>query len=185
MKFMALVLGGTAEKVYGLGAGVRDLSFPDYPGFEKYTVTCGLLKKHGAEEWELQAPLGMLKDSLDMTPEDRGALAKAITAAEVKGCRRFLIVGGTDSMCIDAEYLHLQGYGGKSTIVFTGSLQPYVMNLSDFEFNLGGAIVATRTLTAGVYIVMHGNVFRWNECKKNPETGQFERREPFYETKHP
>lgn len=186
MKILALVLGGTPEKVYGLGAGVRDLSFPNYPGFEKYTVTNGLFQKHGVEDYSrVLCPLDELKDSLDITDDDRtrvvGIISTNITSG---GANRFLVIHGSDSMVETAEYLGFR-VSEPATVVLTSSLQPYVVKDSDFEFNLGGAIVATKMLPPGVYIVMHGNIFRWNECRKNPETGQFERHEPFYATKHP
>ena len=61
-----------------------------------------------------------------------------------------------------------------NTVILTGALQPTRMRDSDAEFNLGGAIIATQTCPAGVYIVMHGRIFPWDRCRKNPQSGQFE-----------
>ena len=186
MKIQALVLGGTAEKVYGLGAGVRDLSFPSYSGLEDHTATHRLLRRYGVEDCVgVWYPLDELKDSLDLTDDDRVRIASFISSNTNKdGSGRFLVVHGTGTMIETAAYLALR-VAESVTVVLTGSLQPYVLKDSDFEFNLGGAVVAVKVLPPGVYIVMHGNIFRWNECRKNPETGQFERKEPFYATKHP
>ena len=51
---------------------------------------------------------------------------------------------------------------------------PYKFGSSDGLFNLGSALVFVQTLPAGVYIVMNGRVFPWNQVRKNKEQGVFE-----------
>ena len=51
---------------------------------------------------------------------------------------------------------------------------PYVFRNSDGLFNLGAALAFAQTLPAGVYIVMNGKYFNWDNARKNKEIGEFE-----------
>jgi L-asparaginase len=61
------------------------------------------------------------------------------------------------------------------TIVLTGAMVPYAFGSSDGLFNLGSALSFVQVLPAGVYIAMNGQHFAWDGCRKNRETGVFER----------
>ena len=61
------------------------------------------------------------------------------------------------------------------TIVMTGAMIPYAFGTSsDGFFNLGSALAFVQTLPKGVYIVMNGRYFLWNNVRKNKKTGFFE-----------
>ena len=45
---------------------------------------------------------------------------------------------------------------------------------SDGFFNLGSALAFVQTLQPGVYIVMNGRYFNWDNVKKNRASGYFE-----------
>ena len=60
------------------------------------------------------------------------------------------------------------------TIVLTGAMVPYAFGSSDGLFNLGSALSFAQALPAGVYIAMNGRAFRWDDVRKNRETGVFE-----------
>jgi L-asparaginase len=60
------------------------------------------------------------------------------------------------------------------TIVLTGAMIPYKFGSSDGLFNLGGALAYVQTLPPGVYIVMNGRCFSWDNVRKNRTTGRFE-----------
>ncbi|WP_062150239.1 asparaginase domain-containing protein [Beggiatoa leptomitoformis] len=111
-----------------------------------------------------------LKDSLDMTLEDRQALyIQANLAQEDK----ILITHGTDTMGETARYLgerHLQ-----KTIVLLGAMIPYCFKQSDSLFNLGFALASVQCLPHGVYVAMNGQVFTWDNVVKNKLKGVFER----------
>ena len=51
---------------------------------------------------------------------------------------------------------------------------PYKFGASDGLFNLGSALTAAQILKNGVYIAINGNVFKWDEVKKNRKKGIFE-----------
>lgn len=111
----------------------------------------------------------MRKDSLDMTPEDRQRIRKAIQEDPEE---RILITHGTDTMTDTA--LCLRGIPDK-TIVLTGSLAPARFRESDAIFNIGYAIAAVQTLPEGVYICMNGRVYAPDNVRKNRETNRFEK----------
>ena len=52
---------------------------------------------------------------------------------------------------------------------------PYAFGSSDGMFNLGSALSFVQVLPPGVYIAMNGQYFRWDQVRKNKQTGVFER----------
>jgi L-asparaginase len=62
----------------------------------------------------------------------------------------------------------------EKTIVLTGSAVPFAAEKSDAMFNLGGAVITVQKLPNGVYVVMNGRIFQWNNVRKNLKTGRFE-----------
>ncbi|HBV06454.1 MAG TPA: asparaginase, partial [Gemmatimonadetes bacterium] len=62
----------------------------------------------------------------------------------------------------------------KKTIVLTGAMIPIAFGSSDGLFNLGGALTAVQVIPAGVYVIMNGCVFHWDNVQKNQRTGVFE-----------
>lgn len=59
--------------------------------------------------------------------------------------------------------------------MLTGALIPYAFGTSsDGFFNLGSALAFVQVLQPGVYIVMNGRFFNWDNVEKNRETGYFE-----------
>ncbi len=62
----------------------------------------------------------------------------------------------------------------QQTIVLTGAMIPYAFGSSDGMFNLGSALSFAQTLPPGVYVAMNGRHFRWDQVRKNRQTGVFE-----------
>ncbi len=101
----------------------------------------------------------------------------ALGRCKVEQCKnakesRIIITHGTDTMEVTASVLG-QSVENK-TIVITGALIPYKFGSSDGLFNLGSALAFVQTLPSGVYIVMNGRYFHWNNVRKNRKTGEFE-----------
>jgi len=115
----------------------------------------------------------MMVDSLEMTDEDRGIILEQCRKAPQQ---RIIITHGTDTMEVTAHVLG-QAIHDK-TIVLTGAMIPYKFGSSDGLFNLGGALAYVQTLGPGVYIVMNGRCFSWDNVRKNRTTGQFEELSP-------
>lgn len=115
----------------------------------------------------------MMIDSLDMTENDRHAIAE--NCAQVKQ-DRILITHGTDTMVETAKVLAKKI--PNKTIVLTGAMVPYKFGCSDGLFNLGSALAFVQTLSTGVYIAMNGRYFKWNNVRKNKQKGEFEEIQP-------
>jgi L-asparaginase len=111
----------------------------------------------------------MLKDSLQMAREDREEiLKKCLTCLENK----IIVTHGTDTMVETARVLGNNAEG--KTIVLVGAMIPYAFGASDALFNLGCAFSAVQALQQGVYVTMNGKIFRWDNVRKNRESGEFE-----------
>ncbi|MCX6122387.1 MAG: asparaginase domain-containing protein [Ignavibacteriales bacterium] len=111
----------------------------------------------------------MLVDSLEMTDADR-----QIIVEQSRKCKedRIVITHGTDTMEETAKVLGQASLD--KTIVLTGAMVPYKFGSSDGLFNLGSALAFAQTLPRGVYIVMNGRYFTWDNVKKNKKIGEFE-----------
>jgi L-asparaginase len=159
---LIITTGGTFDKEYARGAGVRSLSFGPQTAvidtFGRVVVP---------PDWQVTRLLA--KDSLDMTDEDRVKIAEACVASP---CSSIVITHGTDTMVETAAVIAIKKL--VKTIVLTGAAQPARMRDSDADFNLGFAAASALCKPPGVYVAMNGSVFDWNQTRKNPETGVFE-----------
>lgn len=155
-----LVTGGTFDKTYDEISGT--LSF-------KNTHVEEMLRL-GRSSVEVTVETVMLIDSLQMTDEDRLAVARRCRECPESA---IVITHGTDTMVETAAVL-AQNVAGK-TIVLTGAMVPYAFGSSDGLFNLGSALSFVQVLPAGVYVAMNGTHFPWNAVRKNRERGTFER----------
>ncbi|MEM1125294.1 MAG: asparaginase domain-containing protein [Bacteroidota bacterium] len=108
------------------------------------------------------------KDSLDLTDEDRAAIAERVRAVP---SRRVLITHGTDTMVHTAQALYPVG---DKTVVLVGSLTPARFKGTDAVFNIGFAWSAVQTLPCGVYVAMNGQVFSPDHVRKNRAANRFE-----------
>ncbi len=158
-----LCTGGTFDKAYGSGSGVRDFSFPEE------TAVLGIVTRLGIRNIEVSYKSETAKDSLDITDDDRSAIATWCAQSPHKSC---VVIHGTDTMIKTASVIARRC--PSKVVVLTGSLQPARMRDTDAEFNFGGALIAAQISLPGVYIVMSGTIYKWDKCKKNLITGQFE-----------
>lgn len=159
MTIRVFVTGGTFDKEYNEIEG--KLYFKD-------THVSEMLRL-GRSNVKLEVQTLMLKDSLDLTENDRKSIVnKCAGAAE----ERIVITHGTDTMELTAQALGKASLG--KTIVLTGAMVPYKFGSSDGLFNLGSALAFVQTLPYGVYIAMNGKFFPWDNVRKNRKTGEFE-----------
>ncbi len=153
------VTGGTFDKEYNELNG--QLFFKDTHIQE--------ILKLGRCKVDLSIRTLMLVDSLEMTDTDRNIILESCKRAEEE---RIIITHGTDTMTNTAKVL-AENTEGK-TIVITGAMIPYKFGSSDGLFNLGSALAFAQTLPHGIYIAMNGRCFKWDNVKKNRQTGYFE-----------
>lgn len=110
-----------------------------------------------------------LLDSLDMRDTDR---ARVLAACQASAESAIVIVHGTDTM---QETAHLVGTAAlDKTVVITGAMIPYAIAGSDAQFNFGFACGIAKALPHGTYIAMNGQIFNWDNVRKNRRAGLFE-----------
>ncbi len=159
------ITGGTFDKEYNFITG--ELYFKDTHLKEMF--------ERGRCTLDIDIKTLMMVDSLEMTDADRDIV--------VHNCRKtsskhILITHGTDRIVETAKVLADANIEGK-TMVLTGAMVPYAFGTSsDGFFNLGSALAFVQTLSPGVYIVMNGRYFDWDNVKKNRRTGNFEEVNP-------
>lgn len=159
MAIRIYVTGGTFDKEYDMING--KLYFEDTHLSEIFEL--------GRSTVDVSIRTLMMIDSLDMTTEDRETITNNCKKAEQD---QIIITHGTDTMVVTAK--HLASAKINKTIVLTGALIPYKFGSSDGLFNLGSALAFVQCLPAGVYIVMNGRYFNWDNVQKNKSTGFFE-----------
>jgi len=153
------VTGGTFDKEYDeihATLDFRDTHLPE-------------MLEMGRSKLDVRVETLMLIDSLEMTDEDRSAIASRCSAVEEP---HIVLTHGTDTMVETASVL--ADRVPEKTIVLTGAMIPIAFGSSDGLFNLGGALAVVQVLPPGVYITMNGRVFKWDNVRKNRETGVFE-----------
>lgn len=111
----------------------------------------------------------MMKDSLEMTSEDRDAIVKACKTTRADN---IIITHGTDTMVETAIKIGQENID--KTIVLVGAMIPYVFKHSDAAFNIGFALAAAQIKTKGVYIAMNGTLFDYDKVVKNKELAEFQ-----------
>ncbi len=160
MVVQLFVTGGTFDKDYNFLTG--ELSFKDSRVSE--------MLHRGRCTVDFDVKTLMMLDSLEMTEEDRQII---VHNCKKSAHERIVITHGTDRMVETAKNL-AQAEIAK-TIVLTGAMIPYAFGMSsDGFFNLGSALAFVQTLPHGVYVVMNGRYFDWNNVRKNLQTGTFE-----------
>ena len=153
------VTGGTFDKEYNELTGelfFQETHLPD-------------MLRLGRCRLEVAVDTLMMIDSLQMTDAHRQVILERCAAAAEE---RIVITHGTDTMERTAQALG-EELSGK-TVVLTGAMVPYKFGSSDGMFNLGTALGFVQTLPSGVYVVMNGRCFLWNQARKNREEGIFE-----------
>jgi len=155
------VTGGTFDKEYNFITG--ELYFKDTHLKEMF--------ERGRSTMDIDIKTLMMVDSLEMTDEDRNIVLHNCRKAS---SNRILLTHGTDRMVETAKVLAEAEIPDK-TIVVTGAMVPYAFGTSsDGFFNLGSALAFVQTLAPGVYVVMNGRYFDWDNVRKNRNTGNFE-----------
>lgn len=159
MQVRILITGGTFDKHYDALQGELTFQNTHLPKILE-NVRCTL---------PVELEINQLIDSLEMVMENRIKILESCRQAPEE---HILVTHGTDTMAETARVLGSAGL--KKTVVLTGAMVPYTVVGSDALFNLGFALSAVQLLEPGVYIAMNGQVFTWDNVRKNKERGEFE-----------
>ena len=157
-KLLIITTGGTIDKIY----------FDDKSDYQigEPQISQILHAMHVAFDFEVTAL--MRKDSLHIGDKERQLIRATVAASDAS---HILITHGTDSMVETATVL---GDLENKTIVLTGALNPARFRDSDAVFNIGCAVGAVQSLSAGVYIAMNGKVWDPEHVRKNRRQNRFE-----------
>ncbi len=152
------VTGGTFDKEYDEING--KLFFKDSHVAEMLRL--------GRSQLPVEIRTLMMIDSLEMTDEDRQLILQSCRTCKED---RIVITHGTDTM--EQTALVLGNAKLDKTIVLTGAMIPYKFGSSDGLFNLGSALAFAQTLPKGVFVVMNGQYFDFDNVRKDRRTGEF------------
>jgi L-asparaginase len=159
MSIRIIVTGGTFDKRYDEIEGTLTFHETHLPAIlSQVRVTV-----------PVHVETNQLIDSLHMTMQDRLRILEACRQAPES---QLIVTHGTDTIVETAQLLGEAELA--KTIVLTGAMVPYTVFGSDSLFNLGGSVTAVQLLAHGVYVVMNGRVFDWNNVRKNRQSGTFE-----------
>ena len=160
MKMRIIITGGTFDKHYDEIKGRLTFKGTHLPEILK-RIRCTA---------PISLEINQLIDSLEMKDKNRKKILESCRNAKEKN---IVITHGTDTMIETAKVLGTADLG--KVIVLTGAMIPYAIAQSDAVFNLGCAISAAQLLDPGVYVAMNGQIFCWNNVRKNYNDGVFER----------
>ncbi|MGE5086101.1 MAG: asparaginase domain-containing protein [Bacillota bacterium] len=113
------------------------------------------------------------KDSLYMTDADRSLICATIKDQMQRGCP-IVVLHGTDTMHVTAEYCFHEISTPTVPVVFTGAMIPMGFDDSDASQNVTEALLAAKLMPPGFYISFHNQVFIAPKVRKNREKGTFE-----------
>lgn len=166
MNTRIIVTGGTLDKIHDPIA--ESLTFADKSHVPR------ILLEVRAENVTVEQL--MMVDSLDMTKTHQRQILDAIINSPEN---RIVITHGTSRMAKTAEFLtEAVNMFPDKVVVITGALRPFSFFPSESSFNLGGAILASRVLPQGVYVVMNGRLFTADgKIEKDRYTGIFNGKE--------
>lgn len=159
MSIRILVTGGTFDKEYDEINGKLDFEETHVPE----------MLKLGRCTVPIEVRTIMMVDSLEMTEADRAVIVHNIKTVPEP---QIVITHGTDTMAETAAYIAKEKID--KTIILTGAMIPYKFGSSDGFFNLGSSLAFAQVLPVGVYVVMNGRYYNWDNVRKNKKTGTFE-----------
>ncbi len=163
-RIYVLAAGGTIEKVYSEQQGSV------YNREQKLDAYLKRLRMHA--DTDILVTHLMNKDSLDMTEEDR---QRVVAAVWERLDAPIVITHGTDTMVETGLRVKAAVTGLKHPVVLTGAMSPLGFEGSDGLQNLTESFLAARILPAGVYVVMHNEVFPVEHVRKDREHARFVR----------
>ncbi len=158
-KILIISTGGTFSKVYNPINGKLEIDSQPHA------------LEDIANKWRCEFEILNIiaKDSLDMTNHDRLELLGTINLSSYQN---IIVVHGTDTMDITAEYLAEAEL--EKTILITGAMVPYSIDPVEATANLCAAYGYLQTLDKeGVFISMNGLFASSEKLKKNRLEGKF------------
>ncbi len=165
-KITLITTGGTIDKTYDEEDGSlenRDSVIRD-----------SILRNLRIPYTELDVQSILSKDSLYLTEEDREHVCSSIKYISENKKTPIVIIHGTDTMSVTAEYCFNKLKNIKVPVIFTGAMRPVGFFDSDAPQNVTEALLAAKLLEPGFYISFHSRVFKVPDVRKNRDKRTFE-----------
>lgn len=119
----------------------------------------------------------MNKDSLEMTVADRQVILEVVRHKLQSAPAPVVITHGTDTMIETGLCLKEHLPALTVPIILTGAMTPLGFEASDGLQNMTESLLAARLLSAGIYVVIHNQVFPIDRVRKDRENARFVWRE--------
>jgi L-asparaginase len=165
IKINIITTGGTIEKTYDEQDGSLLNRGP--------LIRQKILDKLRLPFTDIDVTPILSKDSLYMDENDRAFLLKSLEEKLAEG-HPVLVLHGTDTMALSAEYCFDRLKNLNVPVVFTGAMRPMGFDDSDAQQNVTEALLALRLLAPGFYISFHNCILPVPKVRKNKEKGHFE-----------
>ncbi len=160
-----LTTGGTIEKIYDESDG--NLINRDT------IIKNKILQRLRLPYTDIRVSAVMAKDSLLMDESDRKFICDTITDYAKQGFP-IVVLHGTDTMDLTAQYCVEHAPAISVPVVFTGAMKPMGFDDSDATQNVIEAIFAAHLKSAGYWMTFHGRLFEAPHFRKNRQKGTFE-----------
>lgn len=158
-----ITTGGTIEKMYVEHTGsVENVGAK----IDRY------LKLLRLPDMQVEVTNLLNKDSLEMTDADRELILAAVKA-KLSVPAPVVITHGTDTMVDTGLFLQRHLPQVEVPILLTGAMTPLGFEGSDGLQNLTESLFGARVLGAGVWVVIHNQVFPVERVKKDRARAQF------------
>ncbi len=161
---IVITTGGTIEKTYDEETGIL---------MNRHSQLRSMMKKIRLPYTRITQQELLCKDSLEMTDKDRQAILKSVESYLFQD-RPIVILHGTDTMAVTAQYIYDNIRELHVPVVFTGAMRPFGFENSDAIQNFTEALMACSLLKPGVYISMHNEIHTLPGVRKNREKRTFE-----------
>jgi L-asparaginase len=166
VKITLITTGGTIDKTYD----EQDGSLENRESIIREAILSGLRLPY--TELDVQSILS--KDSLYLTDEDREHVCTTIKYVAENKKTPIVVIHGTDTMSVTAEYCFQKLPKLKVPVIFTGAMKPVGFFQSDAPQNVTEALLAAKLLAPGIYISFHSRIFSVPQVRKNKEKRTFE-----------
>jgi len=165
MKLRVFTTGGTIAKTYDEAEGALRANGP---------VIETLLARLRLPDLDLEFDHLFSKDSLEMTDDDRGVVIEAVKRAceEVDAA---IVIHGTDTMETTGNLLFNELPDVRIPIILTGAMRPYEFRDTDALQSLTEALLASRMVAPGVYVVIHNRILKFPGVVKDRKALSFKR----------
>jgi len=165
LEVIIITTGGTIEKTYDEFDGSLEN--------RGTSIKNRILSKLRLPNTHITVEPLLSKDSLYMDEKDRELICNTLKNLLSKNSP-VVILHGTDTMALTAEYCFKNIHDLKVPVVFTGAMIPMGFDDTDATQNVTEALLSTRLLPPGFYISFHNSIFKVPNVRKNKEKRTFE-----------